>query len=429
MVMSSPTRPSTLVRSCSGRLLGVTVALSLSLLSTLVLIEPAQAAPTKDSTRTNRMSTEESKASDSPVTASASSFTIHGQGWGHGWGMSQYGAYGAARKGLSWKQILGFYYTGTKVEKQTTLPRIRVWVTADSDADLRVLPAAGLWVSDPSGKRVTLPTGSKYDLWRLSRSGSSLKLSYRNGSGSWVTYKTSLGSGMWSFHNKATIVRVKMPNGSVRPYRGYVGLVKRKSSARTVNTVSLQSYVKGVVASEMPTSWATDAVKAQAVAARSYAVRLASFQQYDGADLCDTTSCQVYGGVNRETTAGNAAVRATKEIIVTYKGKVAYTQFASSNGGSSANGDFPYLKAKNDPYDGVITSHKWSRSISKASLKKAWPKAGTVTSLKVTARDGHGRWGGRVTKIKISGSKGSVTVAGSTFQSRFGLKSRLFSVG
>jgi stage II sporulation protein D len=426
--MSSPTRPSTLVRSCPGRLLGVTVALSLSLISAFVLVEPAQARP-KDATSSNRLSTEESKASDAPVTASSSSFTIRGQGWGHGWGMSQYGAYGAARKGLSWKDILGFYYTGTKVEKQDTLPKIRVWITADSDADLRVLPSAGLWVSDPSGERVRLPGGSRYDLWRLSRSGSSLKLSYRNGSGGWVTYPTSLGAGMWSFHNKARIISVKMPNGSVRPYRGYVGLVKRNSSARTVNTVSLQSYVKGVVASEMPTSWATDAVKAQAVAARSYAVRLASFHWYDGADVCDTTSCQVYGGVNRETAAGNAAVRATKEKIVTYRGTVAYTQFASSNGGSSANGDFPYLKAKKDPYDAVITSHKWSRSVSKTSLKRAWPKVGTVTRLKVIARDGHGRWGGRVTSIKISGRKGSVTVAGSTFQSRFGLKSRLFSVG
>jgi len=71
----------------------------------------------------------------------------------------------------------------------------------------------------------------------------------------------------------------------------------------------------------MPTSWAADAVRAQAVAARSYAVRLRDFGNYSGFDICDTTACQVYGGVGRETAAGNAAVKATAGNIVTYRGK------------------------------------------------------------------------------------------------------------
>ena len=85
-----------------------------------------------------------------------------------------------------------------------------------------------------------------------------------------------------------------LPSGSVRPYRGSVALVKRGSSGRTVNRVLLEDYVQGVVPTEMPTSWPAEAVRAQAVAARSYAVRLRRLRHYAGYDICDTTACQVY---------------------------------------------------------------------------------------------------------------------------------------
>ena len=78
----------------------------------------------------------------------------------------------------------------------------------------------------------------------------------------------------------------------------------------------------------MPTSWAANAVRAQAVAARSYAVRLQKFAGYSGYDICDTTACQVYGGMGRETSGGNAAVKATAGTIVTYRGVVALTQYS-----------------------------------------------------------------------------------------------------
>ncbi len=84
--------------------------------------------------------------------------------------MSQYGAYGAARKGLTWKQILAFYYPGTTLTTMPSKTTIKVWVTADNDSSLRVLPAAGLTVSDGS-KTYAVPTGSAYRSWRISRSG------------------------------------------------------------------------------------------------------------------------------------------------------------------------------------------------------------------------------------------------------------------
>ncbi len=298
--MSLPACPTTVVRNRPGRLLGAAVVLAL-LSTALVLPAPCAQA-------------------DSVVAPKSGSFTVRGAGWGHGFGMSQYGAYGAARNGLTWKQILAFYYPGTRV---TTLPSrtaLKVWISADGDGSLRVRPTPGLHVRDADGGRYILPTGARYTSWRISRSGSGYRLSYRTPSGTNVTQPTGLSSSTWSFHSRAKVISVMMPSGSVRSYRGSVALVKRGSSGRTVNRVLLEDYVKGVVPAEMPTSWPAEAVRAQAVAARSYAVRLRDFTNYSGYDICDTVACQVYRGLGNETAAGNAAVQASKGAIVTHRG-------------------------------------------------------------------------------------------------------------
>ena len=342
--------------------------------------------------------------------------------------MSQYGAYGAARKGVSWKQILAFYYRGTQLETMPSGTKIKVWITSDNDNSLRVLPATGLTVRDTAGHRYTVPTGAKYTSWRITRSGAGYRLSYRTSSGSYVTKSTGLSTGTWSFATRSKIVKVVLPRGLVLSYRGSMALIKRGSGGRTINKVLLEDYVKGVVPAEMPTSWAAHAVRAQAVAARSYAVRLRDFGNYSGFDICDTTACQVYGGVNRETSAGNAAVKATAGKIVTYQGKVALTQFAPSNGGYTAQGDYAYLAAHRDPYDGVIKSQSWTRTISASSISRAWPSVGTVKQMQITSRDGAGTWGGRVKTIKIIGSARTATVSGTTFQHMFGMRSSLYMI-
>jgi stage II sporulation protein D len=366
---------------------------------------------------------------DSAVSAKSGSFTIRGAGWGHGWGMSQYGVYGAAQKGLSWRQILAFYYRGTELETMPSGTKIKVWITADNDNSLRVLPATGLTVSDTSGHHYVVPAGAKYAAWRISRSGEGYRLSYRTSNGSYVTKSTGLSTGTWSFSTPSKIVKVVLPHGTVRPYRGSLALIKWGSGGgRTINKVLLEDYVKGVIQAEMPTSWAVDAVRAQAVAARSYALRLKDFGRYTRFDICDTTACQVYGGVRLETAAGNAAVKATAGKVVTYRGAVALTQYSSSNGGWSAQGDYPYLAAHRDPYDGVIKSQAWTRMISTSSISRVWPSVGTVKQLQITSRDGAGAWGGRVKTIKIIGSVRSTTVSGTTFQHMFGMRSSLYMI-
>jgi stage II sporulation protein D len=379
-----------------------------------------------------------SAMADSAVKPSDGAFTVKGAGFGHGHGMSQYGAYGAATKGLSWKEILAFYYPGTTLQTLSSSTTIKVWITADNDNNLKVLPAEGLKVYDSNDHSLTLPTGTKYRSWRITRSGSGYRLSWKDADGGYTTFSTKLDTSTWMVSTKAKVVKVRLPNGATREYRGTLRLIKRGTGGRTVNKVKLEDYVRSVVPSEMPTSWATDAVRSQAVAARSYAIRTRESTSYSGYDICDTTACQVYGGratttsagkrIVRETAAGTAAARATAGTIVTYGGQVALTQFASSNGGAMSNGGYSYLRAKNDPYDGVVKSQAWSRKITAKAVAKAYPSVGTVKQLKITKRDGSGRYGGRVVSIQIIGSKKTQTVTGSAFQGKFSMRSSLYKI-
>ena len=375
---------------------------------------------------------------DTPVSPSAGYFTLTGAGYGHGHGMSQYGAYGAARSGLTWRQILGFYYPGTTLTTLPTGNAIKVWISADQDNDLRVLPSAGLRVRDTSGHSLTLPTGSGYRAWRATRSGGVPRLSVKNSAGTWTTWPTTLANTRWTFANTAKVVKVVMPTGAIREYRGSVSLVPRGTGGRTVNRLRMEDYLRSVVPSEMPTSWLPDAVRTQAVAARTYAAQLRSHASVtSGYHVCDTTNCQVYhglavtsGGTRRvyETAAGNAAVTATANSVLTYGSSFAFTQFSSSNGGHSSSGGYPYLVAKPDPYDGVVVSQSWTRKISADSVASRW-SVGRVLNIQVTARDGAGRWGGRVKTLKITGTTGSVTVTGERFRFALGLRSTLFTLG
>ena len=104
--------------------------------------------------------------------------------------------------------------------------KLRVWVTGDNDGTLRVRPASGLTVSDSNGEKFKVPKGSKYRSWRISRSGSGYKLTYRNSSGNNVSVSTGLSSGTWSFSSSSKIIEVIMPERFVRPYRGSVALVE-----------------------------------------------------------------------------------------------------------------------------------------------------------------------------------------------------------
>jgi stage II sporulation protein D len=374
---------------------------------------------------------------DARITPDRGRFTIVGSGWGHGFGMSQYGAYGAAQAGMSWRQILDFYYPGTRLSRLPAGNTVRVWITSDTDDDLRVRASRGLTLHSGS-RSYRLPRGERYKVWRLVRKGSRYQLSYRSADGRYKNKRVPLGQDTWWLSNSAKRITVLLPNLTRREYRGSVLLVKDGTGGRTVNRVTMENYLRSVVPKEMPTSWATDAVRTQAVAARTYAARMrADAPRGRGYHLCDTPACQVYTGrtvtwrgvrVLQETVGGDRAVAATSGRVLKYGSAYALAQFSSSNGGHTARGSRPYLVPFPDPYDDEVRSQRWTRSITVAAIQARWPSAGSVRQLKVTKRDGHGRWGGRVTEVAIIGSARTVRVSGSAFQWAFGLKSRLFAV-
>lgn len=371
------------------------------------------------------------QAATEKVTAVNSTLTITTAGWGHGRGMSQYGAWEAAKKGLSYSEILKFYYSGTKLEALPKNDTMRVWITADTDNKLHFYPATGVRLRDSAGKTFTLPTGKNYTKWRISRSGSKRVLYYRNAKGKYVKYTNSKfkldPKRVWYAENTKTgTIKLYLSSGN-RTYRGSLSFRFSGNGAITVNNVKMEDYLRSVVPSEMPASWHAEALKAQTVAARTYAARYrANLGGKKVYDICNTASCQVYKGTMTEHAGSNAAVKATAGKVLTHSKQYAWTEFSSSNGGYSVKGSYVYIKAQADPYD-AAANQVWSTPVKTSTIQKKYPKIGTLKSITLE-RDGKGRWGGRVTKVTLTGSKASQTVTGTSFKSALGLRETLMTI-
>lgn len=360
---------------------------------------------------------------------------IQGHGYGHGHGMSQYGAQGAARKGKSYRQILRFYYPHTEFDR--TNPVVRVLISADTTRSVTVLHKRGLKVRDlGDGKKFRLPNLRRSNRWRLMPAAKNrrlTKIQYKR-DGRW--HRWNLPGSRTLFKGDAEFVgagakTLILPGGERRAYRGFLRSASPKPSSKTrdtVNLVYIDTYIRGVIAAEMPASWKQAALRAQAVAARSYAAHQHRANKRDYYQLCDTTACQVYRGASAETSSTNRAVSATKHKILTYRGRPALTQFSSSSGGWTSDGGFPYLPAKRDPWDRWSGNHvhTWKRTIRASTIERAYPQLGNLKRVRVLTRNGHGSWGGRVLKVRLNGSKKNVTITGNTMRGKFGLRSNWF---
>jgi SpoIID/LytB domain protein len=361
-------------------------------------------------------------------------YTFHGRGYGHGHGMSQWGAYGAAKVDhRSAAQILHFYYPHTTLAARSASRTIRVLLTAadaPSRGYLQVGPSAGLTVTPTDGPAIPLPVttgrGRTITGWRLQRGGAAVDLR-RRVSGHWHTV-TGVGTAA-TVTDKAAVIPVVEPGHTVRRYRGSMVGELKNGSLEAVNVVNLELYLRGVVPAEMPSSWTAAALQAQAVAARTYAARGLRDPKASWFDVFGDTRDQAYGGVASEAVRTNRAIHRTAgEVVVDSSGHAILAQYASANGGWTVSGGVPYLPAKHDPYDGAVPNdaHAWTASVSVGSMESAYPAIGTVRSLTVTGRDGDGLWGGRVTALTLTGSKGSVPLTGIDLQFALGLRSPWF---
>ena len=360
------------------------------------------------------------------ATPGSTAITITGHGYGHGKGLSQYGALGDATQGLTWQQIDEFYYPGTTWGRIGG--KVRVLITADTGKDVQVVARRGLKVTSLERRRTWRIPPIAAKKWRLvGRGGDTLV--QRTKGGAWRTWKKVRGEA--EFSSATGRLTLVLPRGVRRDYRGALQSVAPRQSTKrqTVNKLAMEAYLRGVVPMEVPALWEPDAVSAQSVAARTYAAFERSHPSAAHYDLCDTSACQVYGGADQEHPAADAAIAATAKQGLFHDGRPAFTQFSASNGGYSAAGSMPYLVAQPDPYDGVANPKysTWTTAVDDTQVEGHWPAIGDLTSIEVTTRDGNGEWGGRVVEMAFVGTTGTARVDGDTVRDYFGLRSDWFT--
>jgi stage II sporulation protein D len=354
------------------------------------------------------------------VLPQGTTFAVAGHGWGHGHGMSQYGARGAAARGLNAHQILRFYYPGTRVGHSAG--RISVLITEDTTRDVVVQARSGLQAQIAGGSRhwTLVKLRPKATRWRIVPDGQRSQLQFRT-KGPWRNVINPRGRLQFAAGNQP--IRLYMPHGSVQ-YRGVLRSVPGSRNGDTVNIVSMEQYVRGVVPREMPATWRPAAVRSQAVAARTYATYERAHAA--GGRICDTASCQVYGGYSAEESASNAAVAATAHQILTWKGQAAFTQFSSSNGGYMLAGSEPYLVSKKDPYEkyGDNPYESWTGKLTLRQFERRWPSAGPIVSVTVHRGSTH-RY---VDHVTVAGRNRVYQVSADAFRSWAGLRSTWFGI-
>jgi stage II sporulation protein D len=330
-------------------------------------------------------------------------WAVQGHGFGHGVGMSQYGAYGYAEHGKGYRFILGHYYSGTTIG---TLPGpriVRVLIAVDS-GDVGFSGA-----TSACGK--SLSPGGGYEARRIGRG---------------VQLRTAGGKALARCGGKLRAAGPGWVKIGGAPYRGALEVVPTESDAGSLNAVNalpVDQYVKGVIPNESPASWPQAALRAQAVAARSFA--LTGGVGGNGFDLYDDTRSQVYKGLSSETAATDRAADATKGQVVMYGGKIAETFFSACSGGhteSVQNVFFgppvPYLVGVPDPYDGACPLHTWHMEFSEGEIdsKLSGYLDGALKRVVITKRG----VSPRIVWAKLYGTGGVTKIRGDQLESALG---------
>jgi Stage II sporulation protein len=367
---------------------------------------------------------------------------VDGVGNGHGRGLSQWGSFGrAVNAGQGWQDILGAYYGGTSLGgagNDTIGVRL---LAMDAAQTTGVFVQSGLatwngWTW-PSLKAVEDPPGT-FTVW------GSTSVACPNDPVTWTPLAPPVAAVTFTGGDgtPAGSLGVCRPDGSVVHYRGSIRVVNDSGGTNhTINDVSIEDYLYGVVPREVSASWGLagggagmNALRAQAVAARSYAL---SQNRYSYAKTCDSSSCQVYGGAARRSSAGagpevlehgltNQAIAETAGVIVVKNGAVVSTEFSASNGPRTAGGAFPAI---DDPWDDVSGNplHRWTRVLDASAIASKFG-VGTLTaawSEPDPATNWEGAWGNR---IRLVGTSNSQIVSALDLRSAFGLPSHGISI-
>ena len=232
--------------------------------------------------------------------------------------------------------------------------------------------------------------------------------------------------------------RVEVNN---KAYRGKILIKKMDNGMTVINDLPLEQYLYSVVPEEMPSSWPIEALKAQAVAARSYAIYSMNRHEVEGYDVCALTHCQVYGGSNVENEIAAKAVDATRGQVLLYDHKPIFAAFHASSGGSTENSEdvwgtfIPYLRSVTD-YDQNSPDYHWMVQFTPADLSQLLSQYGynigtlqSITLSDFNSGQSDRSVGGAVKEVVFSGSQNTVELTGSKVRSILGLKSTKFAIG
>lgn len=324
--------------------------------------------------------------------------------------MSQYGAYGQALAGRTYDQILGHYYSGTEIGKAGR-KEVRV-LLAEGRRAVTVSSTAAFTAVDAAGSTYRLPKGP---------------LTLRSD----LTLPSEIVPGGTAALQPLVIRPGKKALLTLdgRPYRGKLEIATQGEFLRVVNVVALESYLQGVVPGEVPASWPVEALKAQAVAARSYA--LANLVKGKPFDLYSDVRSQVYSGVASEKPSTSQAVLATAGEVVLHAGKVATTLYFSTSGGRTASAidvfgmSIPYLVSRPDPWDKASPYHRWGPVLLGARTVQS--KLGI--DARVVDVTGTATPSGRLRAVVVQTTAGVETVPASLLRTALGLRSTWLTLG
>ena len=368
-----------------------------------------------------------------------SSVTFYGRGYGHGVGLSQYGARGRAAAGQGYAAILAHYFQGTTLGTVAN-SQIRVLVlndfAASSTHPLTIYGRTGTFTIDGISK--TFPKDARVRIYPTTSSGTTWKVVVTSAGGTTLHN----GSIAKSFRIRPAQTSTRLQNyskpSSYDRYRGVLRIVA-STKVDVINELPLESYLRGVVPAEMPSTWHAEALKAQTIAARSFAARrlrpgVSTF------DLYDDTRSQVYQGVLREATSTNTVITATAGKVVKSGSSIANTFFHSTGGGATENnenvfvsasgakvaGPVSYLRGSSDRapdgklYDASSPYISWKTATYTRSQLSAWLAGDSRTNVgSVVKLDLRNRGvSGRLISVTIIGSTGTKkTVSGDVFRS------------
>jgi SpoIID/LytB domain protein len=343
-----------------------------------------------------------SYAATCPPAAPAGSVRFCGHGWGHGVGLGQWGAKGMALAGLSYRFIDQHFYTGATWSSLDT---------ANAPIHVAVLWGTAAYRVVSSGP-AQLIAGT-----RVTNIASGQSLSFSIAGGVQKVVPTSA----------ATRLTLYGPSGRYHAYRGTIVAQPSGGLLYMINVLPIEDYLRGL--GEVPSSWPLEAIKAQIVAARCYALtHMGSTALYD---VDDTTQYQVYRGIDSESASQNAAVDQTAGQVLMYNGRVIEAFFSASDGGHTANvsdvfggslATYPYLKGVIDPWDVVAPRHTWYTAVySYAILERVYFTSADVASyghlvgLDLRDRDASDR----LNTVGLIGSRGVKRIGVSAFMHAF----------